>query len=63
MNQGQFKDPLCYLCLGGTVVPPLSLTEEVVSYSPHLKKKKKLSLNSVTVIWEKLQQIACNGWV
>ena len=40
MNQGQFKDPLCYQCLGGAVVPPLSLTEEVVSSSPHLKKQR-----------------------
>ena len=43
MNQGQFKDPVCYLCLCGTVVPPLSLTEEVVSSS--FKKNCFLSLN------------------
>ena len=40
MNQGQFKDPLCYMCFGGAVVPPLSLSEEVVSLSTLLKKKK-----------------------
>ena len=51
MNQGQFKDPLCYLCHGGAVVSSLSLTEEVVSLSPHLKKNWLfLSLNSVKVI-------------
>ena len=30
MNQGQFKDPLCYLCLSGTVVKSQSVTQEVV---------------------------------
>ena len=30
MNKGQFKDPLCYLCLLGAVVPSLSLMQEVV---------------------------------
>ena len=28
MNEGQFKDPLCYLCLPGTEVSSLSLTQE-----------------------------------
>ena len=30
MNWGQFKDPLCYLYLHGTVVSSLSLMHEVV---------------------------------
>ena len=29
MNWGQFKDPLCYLCLIGPVVAPWSLTPDV----------------------------------
>ena len=50
MNLGQFKDPLCYLCLGGAVVSPLSLTQEVESSSPHFSNFYFLSLNSVKVI-------------
>ena len=30
MNWVQFKDPLCYLCVCGTVVSSLSLTQEIV---------------------------------
>ena len=30
MNWGQFKDPLRYMCLHGTVVSSLSLIQEVV---------------------------------
>ena len=30
MNYGQFKDPLCCLCLCGAVVSPLSLMQEVM---------------------------------
>ena len=29
INLTQFKDPLCYLCLAGTVVAPWALTQEV----------------------------------
>ena len=29
MTWGQFKDPLCYLCLAGAVVASWSLTQEV----------------------------------
>ena len=48
MNQGQFKDPLCYLCLCGSVVSSLSLVQEAVSLSTaiFLIFEKKLSLNS-----------------
>ena len=37
MNVDQFKNPLCYLCLGGDVLSSLSLTQEVVGSSLHLK--------------------------
>ena len=30
MNQGQFKDPLCYLCFHGAMISSLSLVQEVV---------------------------------
>ena len=29
MNWGQFNDPICYLCLAGTMVASWSLTHEV----------------------------------
>ena len=29
MNSDQIKDPLCYLCLAGTVVTTVALTQEV----------------------------------
>ena len=45
MNQGQFKDPLCYLCLCGTVVSPLSLVHEVVC--SRLTLLQKYLINSV----------------
>ena len=34
MNWAQFKDPLCYLCLAGTVVAFWSLTQDVAGSSP-----------------------------
>ena len=48
MNQGQFKDPLCYLCLYGTVVSSLSLMQETVGLSTAIffTFENKLSLNS-----------------
>ena len=52
-NWGQFKDPLCYLCLRSAVVSPLSLTQEVVGSSHHFNKILN-SLNSVKVIQGKL---------
>ena len=33
MNQGQIKDPLCFLCLCGAVVSSLSLIQEAVGLS------------------------------
>ena len=30
MNWGQFKDPVCYLCVAGTVVASWPLMQEVV---------------------------------
>ena len=32
MNWAQFKDPLCYLCLLGTVVASWTLTQEVAGW-------------------------------
>ena len=48
MNQGQFKDPLCYMCLCGTVVSFLSLTQEVAGSNTAIVFifDEKLSLNS-----------------
>ena len=34
MNQGQFKDPVCHMCLAGTAVAYWSLTQEIVGSSP-----------------------------
>ena len=34
MNWGQFKDPVCYMCISGTVIVPWSLTQEVAGSSP-----------------------------
>ena len=49
--EGQFKDPLCYLCLGGAVVLSLCFTQEVVSSSSHFQQKNSfLSLNSVKLL-------------
>ena len=39
MNLDQFKDPLCYLCLGGTVPSSLSLTQEVAGSSHWIQWK------------------------
>ena len=51
MNQGQFKDPLCYLCLCGTVVSSLPLVQGLwVRDSLFTKKLSMNSLNSVKVI-------------
>ena len=38
MNQGQFKDPLGYLYLAGTVLASLSPTQEVAGSSVFLKR-------------------------
>ena len=32
INWTQFKDPLCYPCLAGTVVAPWALTQEVSGF-------------------------------
>ena len=34
MNWSQFKDPVCYLCLVGTVVESWSPTQEVAGSNP-----------------------------
>ena len=34
MNWGQFKDPVSYMCLAGTVVVSSSLAQEVAGSSP-----------------------------
>ena len=36
MNWVQYKDLICYLCLCGLVVSPLSLTQEILGSSPTL---------------------------
>ena len=46
MNQGQFKDPVCYMCLAGTAVAYWSLTQEIVGSSPFTVMTIFLSLNS-----------------
>ena len=34
MNWGQFKDPVCHMCLAGTVVASWSLMQEMAGSSP-----------------------------
>ena len=52
MNWAQFKDPLCYLCLSGTVVVSWSLTQEVAGSTP-FNDKYFLLLNSVKTFRKK----------
>ena len=47
---GQFKDPLCYLCLHDTVVSSLSRTQEVMGSSYYFNRI--LSLNSLKLFME-----------
>ena len=46
MNWDQFKDPLCYLCLPGTVLAPLSHIRGIVGSNP-INLYKKYLINSV----------------
>ena len=39
MNWSQFKDPVYHICLAGTVVASLSLTQEVAGSSPFTVRK------------------------
>ena len=52
MNEGQFNDPLCYLCLFGAVVSSLSLKARALGSSTAILFifEKKLSLNSVNSV-------------
>ena len=34
MNWAEFKDPVCHMCLAGTVVASWSLTQEMAGSSP-----------------------------
>ena len=55
MNPGQFKDPLCYLCLCGTVVSSLSLMLEAMGSGTEILFIFELSLNllnSMKTFWE-----------
>ena len=45
MNWAQFKDPLCYLCLAGTVVASWSLTQKVAGLNNLFNKLYFLSLS------------------
>ena len=47
MNWAQFKDPASYMCLVGSVVDSLSLTQEVAGLSTFSVMTNILSLNSV----------------
>ena len=76
MNRGQYKDPLCYLTLAGTVVGSLSLTQEVAGLNSNLVYKNLVSefielsnsfpemnfLNSqISVNYGKIQKVASVG--
>ena len=59
MNPGQFKYPLCYMCLLGSVVTPWSLLQEIVGLFYLLifdtafgksRKRQKTSNVAITVI-------------
>ena len=52
MNKGHFKDRLCWLCLPGTVVTSLPLTNEVSGLSAAISSiwEKNLSLNSANAV-------------
>ena len=54
MIEGQFNDPLCYLCFCGAVVSSLSLIQEAVGSSTAILFifEKKLSLNSAKTLRE-----------
>ena len=55
MNWGQFKDPVCYLCLVNCVVTSLSLTQDVAGSNNILHKKLSLTpVNSVKTLRENL---------
>ena len=58
----QFKDPLCYLCLAGTVVASWSLTQEVASWNIFLSLN---SVNSVKTFWDNSNKLGvhCNLFV
>ena len=45
MNWAQFKDPVSYMCLAGTVVASWSLIQEVAGSSPFTAMTNFLSLN------------------
>ena len=34
MNWAQFKDPVCHMCLAGTLVASWSLTQEIAGSNP-----------------------------
>ena len=65
MNEGQFNDPLCYLCLCGAVVSSLSLRQGpwVLVQQFFLFLKKKLSRNSgISVITFRENSISFNDY-
>ena len=64
MNQGQFSDPLCYMCLCAPVISSLPLVQGLwVRDSLFTKKLSMNSLNSVKVIKEKLHWQHCTATV